>query len=41
LNTRILEGINNKIKVLKPIANGYRDEAFFTHRIRAAFPGNP
>jgi transposase len=41
LNTSILEGINNKIKVLKRIAYGYRDEAFFFLKIRAAFPGNP
>jgi len=41
LNTSILEGINNKIKVLKRIAYGYRDEAYFFLKIRAAFPGNP
>ena len=29
LNTSILEGINNKIKVLKRIAYGYRDEPSF------------
>ena len=41
LNTSVLEGINNKIKVLKRIAYGYRDEAYFFLKIRAAFPGNP
>lgn len=41
LNTGLVEGINNKIKVLKRMAYGYRDEAYFFLRIRAAFPGNP
>ncbi|HVT39839.1 MAG TPA: ISL3 family transposase [Gemmatimonadaceae bacterium] len=41
LNTGLLEGINNKIKVLKRIAYGYRDDAYFFLKIRAAFPGNP
>lgn len=41
LHTGLLEGINNKIKVLKRIAYGYRDEAYFFLKIRAAFPGNP
>jgi len=41
LNTGVVEGINNKIKVLKRMAYGYRDDAYFFLRIRAAFPGNP
>lgn len=41
LNTGIVEGINNKIKVLKRMAYGYRDDAYFFLRIRAAFPGIP
>lgn len=41
LNTSVLEGINNKIKVLKRIAYGYRDEGYFFLKIRAAFPGIP
>jgi transposase len=41
LHTGILEGINNKIKVLKRIAYGFRDEAYFFLKIRAAFPGIP
>jgi transposase len=41
LNTSLLEGINNKIKVLKRIAYGFRDEDYFFLKIRAAFPGNP
>lgn len=41
LNTGLVEGINNKIKVLKRMAYGYRDDAYFFLKIRAAFPGNP
>ena len=33
------EGINNKIKVIKRIAYGFRDDAYFFLKIRAAFPG--
>ena len=39
-HTSILEGINNKIKVIKRMAYGYRDDEYFFLRIRAAFPGN-
>lgn len=41
LHTGLVEGINNKIKVLKRMAYGYRDDAYFFLRIRAAFPGIP
>ncbi|MEO6877029.1 MAG: ISL3 family transposase [Gemmatimonadaceae bacterium] len=41
LNTAIVEGINNKIKVLKRMGYGYRDDAYFFLKIRAAFPGIP
>lgn len=41
LHTGFLEGINNKIKVLKRMAYGYRDTNYFFLKIRAAFPGNP
>lgn len=41
LHTGILEGINNKIKVIKRMAYGYRDDAYFFLKIRAAFPGFP
>jgi len=37
----VLERINNKIKVIKPIAYGFRDDAYFFLKIRAAFPGKP
>ena len=41
LNTGLLEGINNKIKVIKRMAYGFRDDAYFFLKIRAAVPGNP
>lgn len=40
LGTNLIEGINNKIKVIKRMAYGYRDDAYFFLKIRAAFPGN-
>src|ERR1700712_1011282 len=40
LGTNLVEGINNKIKVIKRMAYGYRDDAYFFLTIRAAFPGN-
>ena len=39
LHTSRLEGINNKIKVIKRMAYGYRDTEYFFLKIRAAFPG--
>lgn len=39
LHTGILEGINNKIKVIKRMAYGFRDHDYFFLKIRAAFPG--
>jgi transposase len=41
LHTSLLEGINNKIKVIKRMAYGFRDDAYFFLKIRAAFPGTP
>ena len=41
LHTSLLEGINNRIKVIKRMAYGYRDDVYFFLKIRAAFPGNP
>jgi transposase len=41
LNNGVLEGMNNKIKVLKRMAYGYRDDDYFFLKIRAAFPGIP
>jgi transposase len=40
LHTSLLEGINNKIKVLKRMAYGFRDDDYFFLKIRAAFPGS-
>lgn len=39
LNTSILEGMNNRIKVLKRTAYGYRDTDYFFLKIKDAFPG--
>ena len=39
LNTSIVEGINNTIKVIKRRAYGYRDQEYSFLKIRAAFPG--
>jgi transposase len=41
LGTNLIEGINNKIKVIKRMAYGFRDDAYFFLKIRAAFPGLP
>jgi transposase len=41
LHTGVLEGMNNKIKVLKRMAYGFRNDAYFFLKIRAAFPGIP
>lgn len=39
LSTSVLEGMNNKIKVIKRMAYGYRDNDYFFLKIKAAFPG--
>jgi transposase len=39
LHTGRLEGINNKIKVIKRQAYGFRDDAYFILKIKGAFPG--
>jgi transposase len=39
LGTNLIEGINNRIKVIKRMAYGFRDDAYFFLKIRAAFPG--
>ncbi|WP_226376231.1 transposase [Pectobacterium quasiaquaticum] len=38
LNTSVLEGMNNKIKVIKRMAYGYRDNDYFFMKIKSAFP---
>lgn len=39
LNTSVLEGVNNRIKVIKRMAYGYRDSDYFFLKIKSAFPG--
>src|SRR5690606_27330188 len=39
-HTGQLGGVNNKIKVIKRMAYGYRDIDYFLLKIKAAFPGN-
>lgn len=39
LHTSLLEGITNRIKVLKRMAFGYRDDEYFFLKIMDAFPG--
>jgi transposase len=39
LGTNLIEGINNRIKVIKRMAYGFRDDPYFFLKIRAAFPG--
>lgn len=41
LHTSLLEGINNKIKLIKRMAYGFRDQGYFFLKIRQAFPGIP
>lgn len=41
LHTSLLEGINNKIKLIKRMAYGFRDQQYFFLKIRQAFPGIP
>jgi transposase len=40
LHTGRLEGVNNKIKVMKRIAYGYRDQIYFMLKIKDAFRGS-
>jgi transposase len=39
MNSSILEGVNNRIKVIKRMAYGFRDAAYFFLKIKDAFPG--
>lgn len=41
IGTSFLEGMNNKIKVIKRMAYGFRDDEYFFLKVRAAFPGIP
>ncbi|MGV8267435.1 transposase, partial [Pseudomonas aeruginosa] len=39
MHTSVLEGVNNRIKVIKRMAYGFRDSEYFFLKIKAAFPG--
>lgn len=39
MHTSVLEGVNNRIKVIKRMAYGFRDSDYFFLKIKAAFPG--
>ncbi|PSJ41243.1 ISL3 family transposase [Zobellella endophytica] len=39
MHTSQLEGVNNRIKVIKRMAYGFRDTEYFFLKIKAAFPG--
>lgn len=39
-HTCLLEGANIRITVIKRLAYGFRDSAYFFLKIKAAFPGN-
>ena len=41
MHTGLLEGINNRIKLIKRMAYGYRNMDYFFLKIKATFPGNP
>jgi len=40
LHTSLIEGVNNRIKVIKRMGYGFRDEEYFFLKISAAYPGN-
>lgn len=40
IHTGRLEGVNNKIKVIKRRSYGFRDPAYFTLKVKQAFPGS-
>ena len=39
MHTSKLEGVNNKIKVIKRIAYGFHDLEYFALKVKEAFPG--
>ncbi len=41
MSSGILEGVNNRIKVIKRMAYGFRGSAYYFLKIKAAFPGKP
>jgi transposase len=41
MHTSRLEGVNNKIKVIKRTAYGFHDPEYFALKVKQAFPGRP
>jgi transposase len=41
MNTSRIEGVNNKIKVIKRVAYGFHDPEYFALKVKQAFPGRP
>lgn len=39
MSSSVLEGVNNRIKVIKRMAYGFRDSSYFFLKIKDAFPG--
>lgn len=39
MSTSVLEGVNNRFKVIKRMACGFRNSAYFFLKIKDAFPG--
>ena len=41
MHTSRIEGVNNKIKVIKRVAYGFHDPNYFALKVKQAFPGRP
>lgn len=41
IHTSRIEGVNNKIKVIKRVAYGFHDPEYFALKVKQAFPGRP
>ena len=41
IGTSKLEGVNNKIKVIKRKAYGFHDSTYFALKVKQALPGRP
>lgn len=39
MHTSRIEGVNNKIKLIKRIAYGFHDPEYFALKVKQAFPG--
>jgi transposase len=39
MHTSLLEGVNNRIKVIKRMAYGFRGSDYFFLKVKAVFPG--